>query len=189
MYLPILLLISTVVADISIFANPLDGTSKINVGSIISTESNHFEFNQVNSLPANIDYCIGTEDLANHECFGYFKAKSDNGKLKLLVKGDSNEGVIYKILINPDINSGKDLIIVGEEKGPSPILNPVHSQKQKPGKKSGVNSNAAPEGGEAEDDVEEEEVDNRSFVQRNWMYIVPGLILLFMGLSPEEEKK
>ncbi|CAH2352092.1 endoplasmic reticulum membrane protein complex subunit 10 [[Candida] railenensis] len=188
MYLPILLLISTVVADINIFANPLDGTSKINIGSIIATESNEFKFNQVNSLSANIDYCVGTEDLANHECFGYVEAKSDNGKLKLLVKRDSNEGTIHKISINPDINSEQDLIVVGEERGPSPILNPVHSQKQNAAKKGGVNSNAASDSGEAGEDVEEE-VDNRSFVQKNWMYIVPGLLLLFMGLSPEEEKK
>lgn len=187
MRLPILLLVGAVVAEVNIFANSIDNASRIKVGSIVTADANGFEFQQENSLPANTDYCIGTSDLPNHECFGYIRTLVEDEKLKLLVKADSTGGIIKKLLINPDIQAQQPLVVVAEVGGPSPIMNPVHSQKKnsKPAK-----SRIAPDGGEvvAEEEEEEEVEDDRSFVQKNWMYIVPGLLLLFMGLSPAEEK-
>ncbi|KAK6461282.1 hypothetical protein DFJ63DRAFT_337177 [Scheffersomyces coipomensis] len=153
-------------------------------------------------LSKDVDYCFGTKDLLNHDCFGYVVGNEDSLTSKnfhIFINAELN---IDYISVNHEISDKTDVIVHNVIKSPVPNLNAEATKHQPKG-----NQNAGPktekviqtkkvtfideDGNEVEREVEEEvevEVDERSFIQKNWMYIVPTL-LLFLVMSGDEKKE
>lgn len=154
------------------------------------------------------DYCIGTADLINHDCFTYTELKTDNSifsgkqfQLQLDKEGDIEHVSLINGagLLHEDGETFVDTVIVDFEKQPVPNLSPSHL-KSKVDKTINTNSKTTrttkkivrkinQEGKEIEEEeevtiVEEttaegEEEDERSWIQKNWMYVVPPLLIMF----------
>lgn len=167
---------SSALAEVNIFAKSSDASgASFSIGSI----SDDLTFNQL-EYSLSGEYCIGTDDLPNHQCFAFIKSE-DQSRINLIINKDS-EGIL-RIQINPNPSVEESIVIIShdDQKGPSPIMHPVHKNKQQNQNKDESSTSSG-----VGEDGEEIVVDDRSFIQKNWMYIVPGLILLFMGLGAEE---
>ncbi|KAG7663795.1 uncharacterized protein J8A68_002655 [[Candida] subhashii] len=157
-------------------------------------------------LDPQLGYCFGTNDLPNHECFSYTKGIKSLKSVQFHVFLDQ-ASQIQHISVNYDSetndNDGPQVIIHPFELAPSPNLNP-ESLKGKQKKESSAGQQRVEKviqkkiikvkdenGNEIEKEIEQEvevEVDDRSWIQKNWMYIVPPLIL-FLMFSKDEPKK
>lgn len=147
--------------SISLYAKPVAGGSQVSIGSL-ETEGFNLETKNV-VLPAG-DYCVGTGSLPNHECFSYVSH----------TKGDILAGLVVTLALDESIarlSIGKDGVKVKPAHSlPSPNLKPATIEKKK--------EKVVDEKGE---EVEE---DTRSWIQRNWIYVVPPL-LIFMLVAPD----
>lgn len=172
------------------FAHSLDTLEEIQLGSIdFDQESSSSAFLAEKNQFVPGPYCIGTRDLPGKECLAYLETDG----------GISGEFVVY-------IDSKNELAEVSFFRGKSglsstvrkvtanvvPNLNPSQGQQvnepviQKVTKKRVV-ENEAGEKVEIEEEVEEEvTVDDKSWIQKNWMYVVPPL-LLFLVFAPEDK--
>lgn len=133
-------------------------------------------------------YCIGTKDIPAKECFTYVEINDQlQGEFVVYVDADNS---ISELTFLPGLD-GLSLRVQKVVANVLPNLKPFFTQQkalqpatQKVTRKRVVED----ENGEKVEveEVEEVEVDNRSWVQKNWMYIVPALLLVFI-MSPEEK--
>lgn len=156
-------------------------------------------------LNPDINYCFGTSDLANHECFSYTKGLDSLELVQFHVFLDKYSEAA-RLSVNYDQqskNSNEPQVITHSfQLAPSPNLNPESLKGKKAQDSKGkqrvekvverkIVKVKDEHGNEVEKEVEQEVevvVDNRSWIQKNWMYIVPPLIL-FLVMTGEEPKK
>lgn len=186
--------------EYQIFATSLQSSKAIPIGSISYEKSAKLGFfTPEDSVIEGGEYCIGTKDLVNHECFSYIEVSDGAGLLSgksLELQLNSDEEVEQIALVE---KGQQQIIISSAAKQPIPNLNPVHATKQanqgpaKVTKKVTVKETVVDEeGNEVEverEKVVEEEEDTRSFIQKYWMYIVPAVLLLASSMTPEEDKQ
>lgn len=172
-------------ASLEIFATNVHTGDRSDLGVLsFSPESANFS---VRATLAAGDYCLGT-DVA--ECFSYSEVKEGlSGEFVVYMDGPEVENLAFVAGTN-----GLSLRVEHVAAAPVPNLQPPQEEvkqnmvKQKVMKKKTVKTDDG-ETVEVEEEVEEEVVDNRSWVQRNWMYIVPPLVLLLLIPDQEGEKK
>ncbi|EGW33731.1 uncharacterized protein SPAPADRAFT_59095 [Spathaspora passalidarum NRRL Y-27907] len=155
-------------------------------------------------LQSSASYCIGTTDVPNSECFAYVKGINSLNKATLHVFLDSNKEISHLSISHDSVADVKHRVkfhAIGTSATPN--LNPQSLKKQK----EQANAQTGPRvekvtkkkivkvvdehGNTVDKEIEEEvevEVDERSWVQKNWMYIVIAL-LMFMALGGEDKKK
>lgn len=186
--------------EYQIFATSLQSSIAIPIGSVAYDKGlKQGFFTSEDSVIEDGDYCVGTKDLLNHECFAYTEVGDGatilSGK-SLELQLNSDEEVEQIALVE---KGQRQIIISTAAKQPIPNLNPVHATKQanqgpsKVTKKVTVKETVVDEeGNEVEverERVVEEEEDTRSFIQKYWMYIVPAVLLVASSMTPEEDKQ
>ncbi|RLV85720.1 hypothetical protein JA9_001700 [Meyerozyma sp. JA9] len=117
-------------------------------------------------------YCVGTKDLPGHECFTYTYLDGGMDHKAVQVTIDNGQ-VSHLALIH---NDDENVKIVSAGAAPSPNMDPVPLQSKK---KKAVQQEEKEEGEEVE----------KSWIQKNWMYVVPPLMILMMLMPADEERK
>ncbi|KAK6198535.1 uncharacterized protein RJT21DRAFT_414 [Scheffersomyces amazonensis] len=192
------------VHSIKVFVKSLQDNTIETVGSIqynTNKKRAEFVYNDDKEIQLNkgSGYCFGTEDIPNHECFAYVEGNNKSIKSKNFHLFTNEQDEISQLSISNEDGDKPKVIIHNVVKSPVPNLNAESIKGQKQNQKAGpkiekvvqkkVVKYINDEGIESEKEIEEEvevEVDDRSWIQKNWMYIVPTLILfLLMG----DEKK
>ncbi|EMG49209.1 hypothetical protein SBY92_000582 [Candida maltosa Xu316] len=179
---------------INLFIKSIDDASSSDSIGFIDNDSVYL----MEETPLNPDkfYCIGTKDLENHECFTFLNGVDSLNHTVIDAFMDKDNAEIVRLSLTFAEESTNKLRKHRFAKSPVPNLNPdslkklkqQQQQSQEKGKVEIVKQKRIikvtdDEGNEVEKEIEEEiEVDNRSWIQKNWMYIVPPLILfLIMG--------
>lgn len=181
------LFLATIVyaTQLLIFARSLDDTKLVGLGSItVDGLQSTFEASDA-SLAAG-SYCVGTDSLPEKECFAYLEVGGVFGG-EFVVYVDGNEVIDLTFAQNLD-NVTSRVASVGA--AAEPIMKPhAVAQKvvtQKVKRKVLVENE---NGEQVEIEREDEEIvepDNRSWVQKNWLYLALPLVLIFI-MAPEEK--
>lgn len=138
-------------------------------------------------------YCIGTTNLPRKDCFTYLEVSDAGlgGSFVLYVDEHNKVSDIAFFLAPSEIQTTVQKI----GKGPVPNLSPSNAEKvvkpptQKVIRKKVVETEDG-ETVEIEEEVEEIVTeDNRSWVQKNYIYIVPALLVAMVLLPDGEEKE
>lgn len=133
-------------------------------------------------------FCIGTTAIDNHDCFEYIEVSEDTWS-PLTVQvflGPTNE------ILRLSLIQGSSVVITKESESPSPNFNTT-TQKTPEKRKAVVKSKKTvvevdEDGKEVVKEVEvEEPVDERSWLQKNWIYVVIPLVLLML-LTDDKNK-
>ncbi|KAK6453947.1 uncharacterized protein RJT20DRAFT_64526 [Scheffersomyces xylosifermentans] len=199
---------TTDIQKIDIYLKFLKDNSVESLGTLNYDKSKKrglFERSDIEIPPNSVDLCIGTSDLKDHDCFTYLKGGKGidfNSKAWHIFLDEANE--IKRLAVNNEDaneNVSTPVVVHSYQRAPVPNLNP-DSRKNAPKKaqESGPRKEVVvqkkkvivkdDDGNEVEKEIEEEvevEVDDRSWVQKNWMYIV--LPLVFFMLLGEEKKQ
>ncbi|KAI5959265.1 uncharacterized protein KGF55_005415 [Candida pseudojiufengensis] len=150
--------------------------------------------------------CIGTKDIYNNECFSYQNyIPSFNYSIFNLFLDEDND--VFRIALSFDDTLQKPTIRKHKHiTAPQPNLNPdsLKKQREQQAKQNNNGGNQQTEkvirkktiveidsdGNEITKEIDEviETVDDRSWIQKNWMYIVPPLLILFAMGGGEERK-
>lgn len=121
---------------------------------------------------ARQEYCIGTS-YKSLGCFNYMSLDTVRDKLVQLQL--NQEGDIERLSL---ISGANDRILLKPcESHPVPNLKPIGAKGQKPKKEPTK---------KVDENGQEVEEDDRSWIQKNWMYVVPPLLILFMSLPADE---
>lgn len=176
--LQLLVLISIAHAElltVQIYAKSLSSTP-IPLGSLnYDKNTTHASFTQ-NDLAINDGYyCIGTTDLPNLECFTYTKlSKSTLGTKLVLVH----------------LNADKDIAHLSMSTAPvskNPSESPIQVTVSKVNYDPKPIKNKKPENAQANPEATKEDPP-KSWIQKNWMYVVPPLLIMFVLLGDDEKK-
>lgn len=192
------ILVSVEAKKINLYIKPIDSTSKGDSIGFINDDSVYL----IDSTTLQPDqfYCVGTKDLDNHECFTLINGVDSLNGTVIDAYMDENGVTISRLSLNFDESYNKSKLRKHKmSTSPTPNLNPdsLKKQRQKQANKGGQGNNKQveiikqkklvkyidDEGKEVEKEIEEEvevEVDNRSWIQKNWMYIVPPLLLFLI---------
>ncbi|OBA21305.1 hypothetical protein METBIDRAFT_11843 [Metschnikowia bicuspidata var. bicuspidata NRRL YB-4993] len=145
-------------------------------------------------------YSVCARDLAcSAPCFAYQEIGENTpqglgGKFKVAVGDDGS--VTYISFERGEDPAHFACLVARVETAPTPNLNPFHRQAAQQNRKvqtqkvvrKKVVENDNGEKVEVDEETDEVvDVDSRSWVQKNWMYIVPPLVL-FLIFSPAENK-
>ncbi|SCU93044.1 LAME_0F02454g1_1 [Lachancea meyersii CBS 8951] len=137
-------------------------------------ESSVLEVSDVNEALPEDSYCVGAQVAENYyPCFSYIKLKYPlHYDLYLDTKSDSH--LLYKLSLKPNPQaSGIEGTIRSAQEGPQAPpekLRRVTKTYEDKKKKAQLGSASA----SFEEDVE---VDDRTFLQKNWKYLLIGLVL------------
>lgn len=183
----------TLAEQILFFAKNLDSSLVTQLATLdYNSESGNSELSLDATDLAPGSYCMGTSYLPQKECFVFFEHLG-------LISGDF---VVYvdeelKISDISFISGGNELKlrVASVVSNVVPNLTPFHKKEpvkqpttQKVTRKRVV-ENENGEKVEIEEEIEEiVPEDDRLWIQKNWMYIVPPL-LLFMVFAPEDSKE
>ncbi|CAH6718427.1 hypothetical protein CLIB1444_01S06480 [[Candida] jaroonii] len=186
MKLSIILMFTTLVMAevqrISLYGTGLSDKEHIELG--------HLEINKNNLkgmyLPCRIDsidseFCIGAKDIPGSECFyktndlsnKQFVVYIDNGKVDYLTIRESNDK--HKVLVKET------------PKAPQPNLNPSNKPKKAPVEVKTVKTFKTDENGNKIEVTQEIEEPPKSWIQKNWTYIVPPLLILFVLMGDDKK--
>lgn len=185
----ITILLSTILAQvIQLYARSLVHNTKVPI-AIVDVETKKLTLQE----QFEGEYCIGSDDIADSECISYVNGKLNEFGVAIYLDKLGNIESIS--LTNDGVN------IHPFEEGVKPNLNPVVKNKPKSGGKSVKLEKVVQkkmikiideDGNEIEQEVEEEvevEVDERSFIQKNWVYIVIPLAMYMIASAPDETKE
>ncbi|KAK6874129.1 hypothetical protein K6H11_001773 [Candida tropicalis] len=177
---------------INLFIKPIDGQSSDSIGFI----NDNSVYLVDTELDPSKSYCIGTKDLENHECFTFINGVSSLNNTVIDAFIDEN-GDITRLALNFDESSKPTIRKHKVHPAAIPNMNAESIKKQRQQQQQQAQNSGKvrvvkqkklikyidDEGNEVEKEIEEEvEIDERSWVQKNWMYIVPPLLLfLVMG--------
>ncbi|KAG5420846.1 hypothetical protein I9W82_002727 [Candida metapsilosis] len=179
---------------INLFIKPIDQAASDPIGFI----ENEAVYLMDVDLQPDQAYCIGTKDVHNNECFSYQTnlQNLNHAIFNLYLDGD---GDISRLSLSfddkldkPQVKRRKQIIAA------QPNLNPDSMKKQREEQKNGGNGGQVVEkvkqkkviteidanGVEVTREIEEEvevPVDDRSWIQKNWMYIVPPLLIFMLA--------
>lgn len=179
--------------QILLFSRNLDSLAVTQLGSLHydpAAATSDFSAHDSHILPGS--YCIGTSDLPLKECFVYLETSGDLGGEFVVFVDDENQVSDISFLRGA---GGFTLRVEKVVSNVKPNLTPFHKKEpvkepvtQKVTRKRVV-ENENGEKVEIEEEVEEVvPVDERSWIQRNWMYVVPPL-LLFLVMAPEDKQE
>ncbi|EAZ63601.1 hypothetical protein PICST_28763 [Scheffersomyces stipitis CBS 6054] len=189
---------------ISVYTKEVKSHSIKPYGTLVYNKSNkrgQFEKADTDiSIDESQDVCLGTDDLAEHGCFSFLSNGADAGGLDYHVYLDGS-GEINHISVSNNVKQNSSVVVHPVVEAPAPNLNPEsrknapkQNQQQGPRKEVVVKKkkvvNVDDEGNEVVEEVEEEvevEIDDRSWIQKNWFYI--ALPLVFFLLMGEEKKE
>lgn len=162
----ILFSVFTLTNCIDIYARPLNSQQLLEIGTI--DEKGAFD-----KIPATITepVCLGTKDLPNHECFAVVLDLDKYLFVVQLDQFDKVQGISVSL---------GDRKIQKPVKVPPPNLRPNTKKVQGQAQTQTQGQNKAQN--------EEKEVE-KSWIQKNWMYIVPPLLILFVVLGDDEKSK
>lgn len=175
-----LLLINGIWAQsITLFAHSLVDSSDVSLATIDVENKLIVIENEVSG-----EFCIGTKDIDDHSCFHYLDGELSNFGVELYL---DKQGSVNSIALT---SSGVKIIPFVE--GVKPNLNPVSKKKTENAPKVEKIVKTVivkdEDGNEVEKQIEEE-VDNRSFIQKNWVYIVIPLVFFLLTGEQEKEKQ
>lgn len=189
------LLLTTVVSAVSaskivFFAQNLETQNNVQLGSLeYDQQSSTSAFSPENHPTEAGSYCIGTKDLPGKECFAYLETTGDITGQFVIYVDNKNELTEVSFLRGANVLDSR---VERIKTNVVPNLNPSQGQPikepvvQKVSRKVVVQN----EDGEDVEIVEEVEevvpVDDRSWIQKNWMYIVLPLVLVLL-VAPEEK--
>lgn len=191
MWLLLLLAALAALSTINIYATELGSSTEIALGTIdceplLKTAT----FLATPPAPLGLALCLGTHDLPHHSCFVYHESANGvlQGKFQLFVDATGVQRVSFGAAADVMVD------IVEVVHSPAPDLKPflaLQNLVQPVDTKTVLRKSVVTDEAGAESVVEEmvEEVvqpDTRSWVQKNWMYIVPPLILLFITAPVNE---
>ena len=145
--------------------------------------------------------CIGTHDLPDHECFGYLAVKDDDWSIDVFLNQDGSierlawvarPGAVkvhkYRQAANPNLEAY--VVVNRAQQGEA-------AEKKKKGPRKEVTTvkkivkEKDENGNEIEREVEETHevvVDDRSFIQKNGVYIVIPLVMFMLKSDPDNNK-
>lgn len=138
-------------------------------------------------------FCIGTPDLDDMNCFAYVSLGSGGDKdypsrqFYIYLKQDNS--IDY---ISYPVSSNSKVQVIHSVEAPVPNLHPSNKQSSKGSKepkKTIIKKTAKDEDGNLVEIEEEEIVDERSWLQKNWVYVVIPLVLLFLSSDDKNQKK
>lgn len=161
--------------NIDLVARSQSGELK-QLGHYQTNEKKPFIINPQVDINDNEVYCVGIKGIEDKSCSIVKDVTKHKYDIQLDSKGD---------FVGITINSGdwQHSQLKTPTKAPSPNLHPNNIAKGKSATSS--NEKIKPEG----EENKESEEDTRSWVQKNWTYIVPPLIILFVLFGDEENQK
>lgn len=187
-------LVSAAEGQINVFGKSLNSGTIIELGHIkYDTDANTTLYDSVREIPSHDSLCFGTKSLPNRECFSYIETKeaTPKGTFTLFVNEERE-------ILDIAFRAGEEWTIEFADVAAAPLPNlepfvrQAQKQKNEPVKQKVIVKKVVEIDGkqtEIEEEVEEEvPVDNRLWLQKNWLWVVVPLVL-FMIMSPEEEKK
>lgn len=192
-----LFLLVAAASTINIYGRELGTESEVAIGQIrYDSETKAALFDPVTSNGLGRQLCLGTHELPNHKCFVYHEQANGSlqGKFQLFMDGND----IVRLSFSASTGD-LSVEVIETTYGPAPNLQPVAvestSAQQPLQTKTVVRKRIVKNENGEESEVEEQvtevtEVDNRSWVQKNWMYIVPPLVLFLIvapGDTPAEK--
>lgn len=176
--------------DYAIYASDLSTARHVPVGVLhYDSAANHSAFAAAPLFSLGKGHwCLHATNYAGETCFWYQEiadAADFGGVFALFVDA---EKAVQQLTFYRGEQPGFDAAVRAVAVAPTPNLAAVREKKPEPEKivRKKIVEN---ENGEKVEITEEEivEPDTRSWIQRNWMYIVPPLII-FLILSPEDKK-
>ncbi|CUM53175.1 unnamed protein product [Debaryomyces tyrocola] len=176
--LQLLVLISIAHAQllsVQIYAKPLS-SKPITLGSLhYDKNTTHASFTQNDLAIDDGNYCIGTTDLPNLECFTYTKlSKSTLGTKLLLVHLNADKNIAHLSMSTASVSK-------------NPSESPIQVAVSKVNYDPKPIKNTKPEKTQTNPEATEEE-SPKSWIQKNWMYVVPPLLIMFVLLGEDEKK-
>lgn len=193
---PLVLLLASLVAlsSIDIYAQDVHSKSEVSLGAIhFDHQSKSASFSATGADVVGTSLCLGTHDIPGQECFVYQEAADGKlgGSFQLFV----DQNGIQRLSFSPSLEEfSAEIIEISHGAGPNML--PLFQEKtaQKPQTSTVVRKRVVTDEDGVESVVEEEvveviEEDNRSWVQKNWMYIVPPLVLFLLFAPVDEQKK
>ncbi|KAM9928272.1 hypothetical protein OXX59_001939 [Metschnikowia pulcherrima] len=202
MLLAFILCLLTVVAsqEISIYTKNVDSGQNQDLGILIYDASlREASFSAFpDTFPESGAFSICARDPDS--CFAYQEIKEKSGQslggefLITITENGTIQSLSFSRGSEPNVYAAKVGVLA---EAPKPNLNPYNKRSAQDNKQQvqtqkvivkKLVENEKGEKIEVEEEVEEVvEADNRSWVQKNWMYIVPPLVL-FLIFSPEDKK-
>lgn len=209
-FIAITLLTSVVSSKrINLFIKPIDQTTTDPIGFI----ENEAVYLMDVDLQPDQAYCIGTKDIHNNECFSYQSnlpnltqavfnlfLDEDGDILRLSLSFDNKLG-------KPQVKRRKQVIAAQPNMNPDSIKKQREEQQQQKKAGSGgdgggsivekvkkkklikeIDANGVEVTREIEEEIEVEvPIDDRSWIQKNWMYIVPPLLIFMLAGGGNEQ--
>lgn len=187
----ILLLGNCLAQTISIHYRTLSNQKEYALATIQFTPGSkkaEVEVEDLSSHDTTGEICLGTNSLPDHECFAYV----DSVKFPQFHIYLDSTGNVDHLAATVNAATKSSVMVHPFEAAPVPNLNPKsfkHNAKSKGSSpqtqkvlKKMVIKGENGEDVEVEGEVEVEvEVDDRSFIQKYWVYIVPPLIMYMMA--------
>lgn len=171
---------------IPLFYKPLDSPIESDWGVVTYHEINNTaEFTPCQTLNRSHDglACIGTHSLPHSECVGLVKDITC-GSITVLLQRNSDS---IRVFVSSS-TKGFEITIMEDNSAPVPkfaTTKPRHKSNTSPQKVPGIAADTIEDDG-YEDEKEAELPPQKSWVKRNWMYIVPPLAILLV-LLPEDK--
>lgn len=181
---------STDTLKYEVYGKVLQTGEKVNLGHLDIFSDYTGGYYTGENIESYSEFCVGVEGLKGHECIGIaesprdiefavnLKQNGDFGFLSLTVPSDSSAQISNTQ--EPQIPYSHNIIVMKTSPIPSPNLKPNNIPKKQL-QKAAKSTN---EGSNNDDDPELE----KSWIQKNWMYIVPPLLILFVLMGDEEKK-
>ncbi|KAI5963978.1 hypothetical protein CANMA_003575 [Candida margitis] len=186
---------------INLFIRPVDQTTADPIGFI----ENDAVYLMDVSLQPDQAYCIGTKDIHNNDCFSYQSNLSNltHAVFSLFLDED---GDISRLSLSfddrldkPQVKKRKQVIAAQPNLNPDSMKKQRDEQQKKAGnepvvekvKQKKLIKEIDANGVEVTREIEEEvevAVDDRSWIQKNWMYIVPPLIIFMLAGGGNEQR-
>lgn len=171
LFLQIFFLIASVLGQFTLYARDLETNTKTEIAQV-DIEQKKLEI----LLEIEGEFCIGA-DIINNDCISYYKGKLEKFGVKVFLNKQDEIDLISLT------KSG--VTIVPFTEGAKPNLNPITKKKEDSKKvvQKVVVTLLDEDGNEITQEVEqevEEIIDDRSFIQKNWKWIVIPLILFLV---------
>ena len=202
-FIIVTILISVVSSKrINLFIKPIDQVTSDPIGFI---ENDAVYLMDVADLQLeNQAYCIGTKDIHNNECFSY-QSNAPNLTQAVFNLFLDGEGDILRIslsfddkLAKPQVKKRKQVIAAQPNLNPDSLKKQREEQQKKAGdgpvvekvKQKKLIKEIDDNGVEVTREIEEEvevPVDDRSWIQKNWMYVVPPLLIFMLAGGGNEQ--
>lgn len=167
----------------TLFYRAIDSNVETSWGELVC-EGEEVAFDITRPVESDSDqsYCIGTHSLPHHECFGVVK---DLNNLQItIIYGEETQDT--RISVSPG-HDGIQATSKQVAEAPVPAMRANRKIKVAAGKTTSEIQDSVPDDEEA-GSFDPGEINKTSWVKRNWMYLVPPLIILFIMLPDGVEE-